>query len=110
MAQFRTHRGVNNPPFFRGFPMNLIGYLIGISVMSLLITSFVFGLFLNYLFTVLFTLLVSGFVIHRTFYYLKRSGIIGLEKAYLSYVKPIRKLSLKHKRLERINLQKQRKA
>jgi hypothetical protein len=90
--------------------MNLIGYLIGVSVVSLLMTSFVFGLFLNYLLTVLFTLLLSGFVIHKSFYYLKRSGIIGLEKAYLSYVKPIRKLSLKRKRLEHIYLQKKRKS
>jgi hypothetical protein len=90
--------------------MNLIGYLIGVLIVSLLLTSFVFGLFFNYLLTVLFTLMVSGWVIYKSFYYLKRSGIIGLEKVYLSYIKPIRKLSLKRQRLERIYLLKKRKS
>jgi hypothetical protein len=104
MANFRTHRGANNPPFFKGFPMSLIGYFLACFILSSIFSSILFGLFFNYIFTMVLTLCTTAAVCYKAFQFLKELGPFGMNKAYIKYLKAVDKMQLKRPNIDTIHI------
>jgi hypothetical protein len=104
MAQFRTHKGANNPPFFKGFPMSSIWYLLACFFATTLVSSILFGLFFSYIFTIILTFCSTTFVCYKAFHFLKEMGAFGMSKAFIRYFKAVDKILLKRPNIDKVHL------
>ena len=104
MAQFRTHKGANNPPFFKGFPMNAIGYFLACFFTVSLLSSILFGLLFNYILSITLTLCATALVSYKAFLFLKEMGAFGMGKAFVRYFKAVDKIRMKRPKLDTIHM------
>ena len=104
MAQFRTHKGANNPPFFKGFPMSSIWYLLACFFATSIIASILFGLFFSFIFTTILTFCSTALVCYKAFHFLKEMGAFGLTKAFVQYFKAVDKMLMKRPNIDSIHI------
>jgi hypothetical protein len=104
MANFITNKGVNNPSFFKGFPMNAILYLgiafFGVGCASLIL----FGIFFNLLITGLLSALITGIISRQVFVFFKKTGARGLSKVVIRYFKKVERFKMKHQKIMAIRI------
>ena len=93
LNQYYTHRGVNQPPYFKGFPMSsvivlgvvllismMVGFLVAVSIGHLLIGT-IFGILL---------VAITGYF---SFNFLRKIGPFGYEKMLVKHFYRIDKIS-----------------
>ena len=85
LNQYYTHRGVNQPPYFKGFPMSSV-IVWGIILLFAMLVSFLIAITIGHILigTVFALLMVSsvGFV---SFNFLRKIGAFGYEKMLVKY-------------------------
>jgi hypothetical protein len=85
LNQYYTHRGVNQPPYFKGFPMSS-AIILGVVVLTAMVISFLIAVTIGHILvgTIIAILLVGG-VGYFSFAFLRKIGAFGYEKMLVKY-------------------------
>ena len=85
LNQYYTHRGVNQPPYFKGFPMSSV-IVLGIILLVAMLVSFLIAITIGHiLIGTVFALLIVGSVGFVSFNFLRKIGAFGYEKMLVKY-------------------------
>ena len=85
LNQYYTHRGVNQPPYFKGFPMSSV-IILGIILLFAMLVSFLIAITIGHiLIGTVFALLMVGSVGLVSFNFLRKIGAFGYEKMLVKY-------------------------
>ena len=104
MAEFMTHKGVNNPPFLKGFPMSYALYMLGIFFGCTIIGGVIFSIIFNYIISTTLTLFFTVYVCYKGYTTFIEIGPFGLGKFLIKYFKPVEKIIIKRPKIEIIKL------
>jgi hypothetical protein len=93
LNQYYTHRGVNQPPYFKGFPMSSV-IVLGIILLISMLIGFLVAISIGHLLigTTFAILLVAG-AGYFSFNFLRKIGPFGYEKMLVKYFYRIDKIA-----------------
>lgn len=92
LNQYYTHRGVNQPPYFKGFPMSS-AIVLGSVLLASMILSFLLAIIIDHLLVgITLTILLIGTSGFFTFNFLRKIGAFGYEKMLVKYFYRIEKI------------------
>lgn len=104
LNQYYTHRGVNQPPYFKGFPMSSV-IVLGVIVLVSTMIGFLVAVSIGHLLigTLLALLLVAG-TGYFSFNFLRKIGPFGYEKMLVKYFYRIDKIAGGRPKFHKIKL------
>jgi hypothetical protein len=104
LNQYYTHRGVNQPPYFKGFPMSM-AIVLGIIILASMLVGFLMAITIgNLLIGTTFAIIFVGAVGYFSFDFLRKVGPFGYEKMLVKYFFRIEKMTGGRPHLHKIQL------
>jgi hypothetical protein len=104
LNQYYTHRGVNQPPYFKGFPMSMaivLGVIILASMLLGLLVAITIG---QLLIGTAFAIILVATVGYFSFDFLRKIGPFGYDKMLVKYFFRIDKMAGGRPHLHKIQL------
>lgn len=93
VTQYYTHKGVNQPPYFKGFPMSLI-IVWAVTLLVTMLVCLIIAIKIGHLLVgSLFSIITVACVGFFTFIFLRKIGPFGYEKMLVKYFYRVHKIA-----------------